>query len=271
VLDIGDWGAMVVRGGYQPPADKVAAEKAQYERFQARVPEAQRRPFKPVDARFTNFAWGIEPWDAKTVEAELKKRGLNPVADHQDGVESFHVKDPDGFDVQITSGKRPSHPAAHGTLKAAAPFAHTNWKTVWLDHLSFEVPDYKKSVAFYQALLGWTPGDDNGTQNMCEIGDVGGIIIRTFSRPGAPAPAGVSIGHIAFGIQPFDPDAVKKALEDRNLPARVDTAGAADIHTAEYKSYHTQTPSGWDLQISATTIANRNAGVTPPPRKPGGR
>jgi catechol 2,3-dioxygenase-like lactoylglutathione lyase family enzyme len=275
VIDIGVWGGMVIRGGYHPPPEVVAAERAQYEQFQSRVPPAQRRPFEPVDARFTNFAWGIEPWNAKTVEAELKKRGLNPVPDNRGDFESFHVKDPDGFDVQITNGNRQNRrrAPAHAQLKGPAPFPHTNWKTVWLDHISFEVPDYKRSVAFYQALLGWKPGQDTGTQNQCEIGDVGGIIIRTFNRPGAPAPAGVSIGHIAFGIQPFDPDEVKAALEQRKLPARVDTGTRnGDIHTSVYKSYHTQTPNGWDLQISATTIANRNAGaVATTPRRPGER
>ena len=68
-------------------------------------------------------------------------------------------------------------------------------------------------------------------------------------------PAG--IGHISFGIAPFDPDAVKAELEKRGLNARVDTGGRGDIHTASYKSYHTTTPNGFDLQISATNRATR--------------
>jgi catechol 2,3-dioxygenase-like lactoylglutathione lyase family enzyme len=48
-----------------------------------------------------HIAWTIENWDAKAVEAELKARGLTPRVDTEN---SFHVKDPDGFDVQI-SGK----------------------------------------------------------------------------------------------------------------------------------------------------------------------
>ena len=49
---------------------------------------------------------------------------------------------------------------------------------MWLDHISFEVSNYKETVAFYTALLGWKPGTDEGSQNQCEIGDVGDIIIR---------------------------------------------------------------------------------------------
>jgi catechol 2,3-dioxygenase-like lactoylglutathione lyase family enzyme len=48
-----------------------------------------------------HIAYTIENWDKDAVEAELKRRGLSPRLDTDN---SFHVKDPDGFDVQI-SGK----------------------------------------------------------------------------------------------------------------------------------------------------------------------
>ncbi|HUI54120.1 MAG TPA: VOC family protein [Bryobacteraceae bacterium] len=51
--------------------------------------------------RVDHIAYTIETWDKDQVEAELKKRGLDPRPDTPD---SFHVKDPDGFDLQI-SGK----------------------------------------------------------------------------------------------------------------------------------------------------------------------
>ena len=58
------------------------------------------------------------------------------------------------------------------------PFESTSWSTVWLDHISFTASNYKKTTAFYAALLGWKPRTDEGSQNQCEIGDIGGIIIR---------------------------------------------------------------------------------------------
>ncbi|HLK69723.1 MAG TPA: VOC family protein [Bryobacteraceae bacterium] len=51
--------------------------------------------------RVDHIAYTIETWDKNAVEAELKRRGL-PV--RPDTENSFHTKDPDGFDVQI-SGK----------------------------------------------------------------------------------------------------------------------------------------------------------------------
>ena len=48
-----------------------------------------------------HLAYTIETWDQNKVKAELDRRGLNPRVDTEN---SFHVKDPDGFDLQI-SGK----------------------------------------------------------------------------------------------------------------------------------------------------------------------
>jgi hypothetical protein len=46
-----------------------------------------------------HIAYTIDTWDKDAVEAELKRRGLAPRPDTPD---SFHVKDPDGFDLQIS-------------------------------------------------------------------------------------------------------------------------------------------------------------------------
>jgi catechol 2,3-dioxygenase-like lactoylglutathione lyase family enzyme len=263
LLDIGDWGGLLIRGGYvappPPPAPPAAASGG------TGGPDAgQGRPRAPRNAVIDGFCWGIEPWDAKTVEAELKNRSLTPVADHHGDFQSFRVKDPDGFDLQISNGTRQNrrHGPANGKTSAAAPFAPTTWKTVWLDHISFEVSNYKETVAFYSALLGWKPGPDEGSQNPCQIGELGEVIIRRNFRGGAAAataPRGASIGHISFGIASFDPDEVKAELTKRGLNAREDTGGRGDIHTAPYKSYHTTTPNGFDLQISATTKSARAA------------
>ena len=51
--------------------------------------------------RVDHIAYTIEDWDKNAVEAELKRRGLTPRPDTED---SFHVSDPDGFNLQI-SGK----------------------------------------------------------------------------------------------------------------------------------------------------------------------
>ena len=246
VLDIGDWGSAIF---------KVA-------------PPDQTRVL--VDG----FGFAIEPWNAKTVEAELRKRDLSPVADNDGkGFESFHVKDPDGFDVQITNSNglvKARKTPATAKLEAELPFEPTNWQTVWLDHFSFGAANYKTKVSFYINLIGWKGTYDEGSQEEVLMGDVGDALLRG-GNPNDPnfgkAPANgkqrqrtPGIDHISFGIQPFDPDAVKEALEKRKLRAQIDTGNRGDIHEAPYKSFHTATPNGYNLQISCITKETRLIG-----------
>ena len=142
--------------------------------------------------------------------------------------------------------------ATAGSAAAQTPAVRAPWKTVWLDHISYAVTDYKKSVAFYRDLMGWDVQNDNGT-NQCSmrIGNVGEIIIRNRRAPAAgapsrPEPTGV-INHISYGIEPWDTDKVKAELERRGLNPRPDMQGE------NFKSFHVLDPDGWDLQISNQT------------------
>lgn len=263
VMDMGDWGSVVFR--------KVAADS---------FPQgaARRANAVPVRAVVEGYSWDIEPWNAKTVAAELTKRGLKPIADNDGkGYESFHVVDPDGFDLQIGNGKglaraRLTSPA-NAKLPVPMPFDPTGWQTVWLDHFSFGASNYKSTVSFYVNLLGWGPTYDEGSQNELMIGDIGDIIIRggnpldpAFGQPGGRQ--GGRIDHISFGISPWDTDGVKAELEKRGLVCTIDTSDGAEIHVAQYKSYHTTTPNGYNLQISYNTHDTRlNLAVAVNPRR----
>ena len=265
VLDIGDWGTAIFKAAppesFAAPSGRGGADGV------------------PVRAVVDGFGFDIEPWDAKKVEAELRKRGLSPVAENDSkGFESFHVRDPDGFDLQLSNGQghaKARRIPATARLAAPPPFASTGWQTVWLDHLSFGVANYKVSASFYANLLGWGPTYDEGSQNELMMGDIGDIIIRG-GNPLAPAFAkgtgrrSARIDHISFGIAPWDTDGVKAGLEERGLTARIDTSDGNEIHVAQYKSYHTTTPNGYDLQISYDTHDTRlNLAIAVNPRRPG--
>ncbi len=152
--------------------------------------------------------------------------------------------------------------AASAQAPAAAPATGGNapWKTVWLDHISYAVADYKKSVAFYTDLMGWEVRNDNGTsQATLKVGDIGGIIIRNNRRPaanpeptqpGRPPLTGV-INHISWGIQPWNTEAVEAELRRRGLNPRPDNVGDT------FRSFHVTDPDGWDLQISNQTSTSR--------------
>jgi len=172
--------------------------------------------------------------------------------------------------------------AAQSAAQNKAPipqvFEPTGWKTVWLDHISYAVSDYRRSTAFYRDLMGWEIRNDNGNnQATLKIGDLGGIIIRNRREPGANTPqtsgaapaagngngngqsgqaarppiTGV-INHISWGVQPWDTEKVKAELEKRGLKPRPDMVGE------NFKSWHVTDPDGWDLQISNQTRDSRD-------------
>ncbi len=121
-------------------------------------------------------------------------------------------------------------------------------------------------MSFYTNLLGWKESYDEGSQNELMMGEVGDIIIRGGNSKdpnverGSASARSTRIDHISFGIAPWDTDSVKAELDKRGLVATVDTSSAHpgpdgkmvpdDIHTAPFKSYHTRTPNGYNLQIS---------------------
>ena len=171
-LDIGEnVGGIVIRDGLTVPPPPA-------------ITDAGLGVTRPqIRAVYDGFAWGIDQWDEKKVKAELEKRGLNPVARNRGEYRSFWFKDPDGFDVAVTNGTRENRrkTPVDPKLQAKPPFEPTNWNTLYLDHISFEVPDYRRSAAFYQALLGWTGRPGGGGQTTVLIGEggvAGGAIIR---------------------------------------------------------------------------------------------
>ncbi|MBI3263010.1 MAG: VOC family protein [Acidobacteria bacterium] len=157
--------------------------------------------------------------------------------------------------ASAVAAQTPAAPASNG--------GPAKWKTVWLDHISYAVADYKRSTDFYASLMGWEVRNDNGkTQATLNIGTVGGIIIRNRRPPAADAqptqanrpPLTGVINHISYGVQPWDTEAVKAELERRGLNPRPDMVGE------NFKSYHVTDPDGWDLQISNQTKDSRAAG-----------
>lgn len=142
--------------------------------------------------------------------------------------------------------------AASATSAGASPLRPAGgFKTIALDHISFEVSDYTKIRDFYSDLMGMEVTGDNG-KNQCSlhIGDQGTIIARNhFQRQGQPVDPNPKpkVGHIAYKIDNWDTDKVKAELERRGLKPRLDTGGGNG-----YASFHVIDPDGFDLQISGT-------------------
>src|SRR5215470_9750888 len=84
----------------------------------------------------------------------------------------------------------PAAAAAQTASSIPAPAGPAPWKTVWLDHISYAVSDYRRSTAFYRDLMGWEiRNDNNNNQCTLKIGEVGEIIIRNNRQQGATSGA----------------------------------------------------------------------------------
>lgn len=63
-----------------------------------------RKNANPADKpSIGHVCYTIENWNEDAVEAELTRRGLKPRTDMGGGSKSFHIADPDGYDVELTS------------------------------------------------------------------------------------------------------------------------------------------------------------------------
>jgi catechol 2,3-dioxygenase-like lactoylglutathione lyase family enzyme len=92
-LDINGIGEIIIRNRRDPAPGAAAAASGRAQ---------PSRP--PVTGVINHVSWGIEPWSTEKVEAELKRRGLNPRPDMVgENFKSYHVLDPDGWDLQISN------------------------------------------------------------------------------------------------------------------------------------------------------------------------
>src|SRR6185436_20770036 len=145
---------------------------------------------------------------------------------------------PAGIFAQAPAGARPQQQQQRDTTPLVPPFEPTGWKTVWLDHLNYQCTDYKKAAAFYATLMGWKVRSDDGKQALLDMGEnSGGILIRgglSAPPPAAITDAGLGVSRppveavfdgFAWGIEPWDTDAVKAALVKRGLNPVADHHG----------------------------------------------
>jgi catechol 2,3-dioxygenase-like lactoylglutathione lyase family enzyme len=154
-------------------------------------------------------------------------------------------------------------PAGQSAGTKDSPF-----KTVDLDHISYQVSDYRVTRDFYADLMGMEVKNDTGRQ--CELYFGNSMLLARNRRAAgraeaAPTPAAPPVAeagrggnrppvtslvdHIAYRIYNWDTDQVRDELLRRKLltdNARPDTGGGI----AGYSSFHVNDPDGFNLQIS---------------------
>ena len=128
--------------------------------------------------------------------------------------------------------------ATAASAAGAAPLAAEGggFKATTVNHISYNVADYKKTRDFYADLLGMKVTQDDG-KRQCYLAFGDTFIIPRNGREGRPTPL---VDHIAITVENFDKKAAKAELERRGLTPREDQ-----------ESYHVKDPDGFDLQISS--------------------
>ena len=140
----------------------------------------------------------------------------------------------------------------------AAAQGQRGFRTVLLDHVSYQVRDYRRTRDFYADLIGMSvEGDDGKGYCQLQYGEAHRVGARTRSFIGVNTAANANppgrIDHLAFSIEDWNTDRVKAELERRGLKPRLQQGGAGD--TPNYVSFHIEDPDGLGVQISG--IARR--------------
>jgi len=108
-------------------------------------------------------------------------------------------------------------------------------KVTSINHVSYQVSDYKKVRDFYAGLFGMQVSRDDGMQCRLSFGD-NILIVRNRT------PAG-KVDHIAYTIANWDTDKSVKPAVEAELKRR-----GLNIRTTE-GSFHVQDPEGFEVQM----------------------
>lgn len=128
--------------------------------------------------------------------------------------------------------------SAVGTAPAASAAGMT-LKVVNINHISYEVADYRKIRDFYVDLFGMKVSNDDGKGCRLSYGGSTSLFVRTArGNPPGPTPR---VDHIAYGIENWNRDAMDAELKRRGLNPKSDAINV---------DRHFKDPEGFDVQVN---------------------
>jgi catechol-2,3-dioxygenase len=123
--------------------------------------------------------------------------------------------------------------AAGGTVSAAeAQGAAT--QAAKIDHVSIQVTDLPRSIAFYQNLFGLTSVSEDKANEIVRLGAGGKALVSLHHKN----PTGI-VDHFAIGVENFNREAVTQALKAHGITPQ-DNLDAG---------FHVKDPEGMSVQI----------------------
>jgi catechol 2,3-dioxygenase-like lactoylglutathione lyase family enzyme len=136
--------------------------------------------------------------------------------------------------------------AAGDAANAQQP--RTGFKTLGINHISYQCPDYSKARDFYTSVFGLqsTPGKDNGKRANLMFGPEPGkggsfIVARTATTPANPRPPSEAVvDHICFTMSNWNEQNVRAAMK----------AKGHEISGGRDGSLHVLDPFNYDVQFA---------------------
>ena len=144
--------------------------------------------------------------------------------------------------------------AAAAAVAAPAQAAEgKGFKAVTVNHISYNVADYKKTRDFYADLLGMKVSHDED-KGQCYMSFGETFLLPRNVRQGRTPPL---VDHIAYTIEGWNKDQVEGELQRRGYKKqqRGEKGTPNPLRPMEYRpdtedSFHILDPDGFDLQIS---------------------
>jgi catechol 2,3-dioxygenase-like lactoylglutathione lyase family enzyme len=122
---------------------------------------------------------------------------------------------------------------AAGGAAGAAQAQESALKAAKIDHVSIQVSDLPRSVAFYETMFGLTVVGEDKPNEIVRLGVGRALVSLHHKNPTAV------VDHFAIGIEKFNKDAVTRVLKERGVnPEENLDAG-----------FHIKDPEGMRVQI----------------------
>ncbi len=117
---------------------------------------------------------------------------------------------------------------------AGAQAQETAIKPVKIDHISIQVTDLPRSIAFYQKIFGFTVVSEDKPNEIVRLGASGKVLVSLHHK----SPTGL-VDHYAIGVEKFNKEAVTRELKER---------GATPEDNLD-AGFHIKDPEGISVQI----------------------
>jgi len=185
----------------------------------------------------TKFGFTINYWDKNAVEAELKRRDLNPQSDTDKG---FWFKDPEGNEIGVF---------AHDWMKrpTAKPTKPVLWKALSSNHIVVTSPDYRKLANWYLDLLAFNETTDSGRDVVQWFGDTCWLPTQV-SQGKQSSGALKTLDHCALTIEKYDTKSVALELKRRKMipeTSNAETGNSLGINCVDVNNFKSQV-CAWD-------------------------